>query len=287
MIHQLKNMPYSEFLDKLMRGERNLRRVKVFDDYAGSKVRGELNYYLANQDLMREPVDLSGSRVNVDLSLIHLPYVIAVGADFSDARLDESNLMYANFERAKCHRTSFRGWSQGTYLNGANFREANLLEANLDNAYLGESDLTGANLRNVKFGNSILNRVLARNADFTGARLSFTVLEDGDFEDASFQDAEFYMVNLNGAKMRKANFKGAKLYDRRIVTFCHGTDFSGADFENAELRVDLSKANLEGAKNLDTVVGDWYVEQLGNIIFIRNSAIHKPSNNNQSNINSP
>ncbi|WP_186019905.1 pentapeptide repeat-containing protein [Burkholderia gladioli] len=110
---------------------------------------------------------------------------------------------------------------QGTYLRGADLRDANLRGA----------DLSGADLRDANL----------RGADLSGADLSGANLRGADLSGADLSGADLSGANLRGADLRDANLRGADLRDANL----RGADLSGANLRGADLSgADLSGANL-------------------------------------------
>jgi hypothetical protein len=101
----------------------------------------------------------------------------------------------------------------GHWLQGENFRAANLIRANLSDADLSFADLRGAWLLDAK-----LNR-----ADLTGAKLGGAFLLDANLNGADLIDADLSFADLRGAwlldaKLNRADLTGAKLGGAKNLT---------------------------------------------------------------------
>ncbi|WP_179033146.1 pentapeptide repeat-containing protein [Paenibacillus kribbensis] len=120
------------------------------------------------------------------------------------------NLCYSHFSR-----TSLVGsYLVGCPLIGADFRNANLQEANLDYSLIHGADFRGANLC---------------RAQLEEVQGSFVVPTEKEFHIPPFME-----TNFAGANLEEVSFKGA--------------DLRGANFRGALLKeTDFSQANLEGA----------------------------------------
>jgi uncharacterized protein YjbI with pentapeptide repeats len=115
----------------------------------------------------------------------------------------------------------------GTALNTANLRCANLQEAHLLGAYLGGTDLAGANLRGARLV----------QADLRGAILTGAFLRD---------------ARLNGANLAGADFRAADLTGINFEQFesIAGADFSQVQGLSEEMR---SRFLSHAAPQLETI----------------------------------
>jgi uncharacterized protein YjbI with pentapeptide repeats len=117
------------------------------------------------------------------------------------------------------------------------FRETNLLGANLSEASLREADLRNANLRLAILYNTDLRGADLRNANLQEAILSKAFLRGDSLRGADFREAALRgMSLLEAPRLRDANLRGA--------------DLSGADLSSAEVKVEHlvdECASLKGA----------------------------------------
>jgi hypothetical protein len=107
---------------------------------------------------------------------------------------------------------------------------ANLTDANLYGADLGDANLSYANLSGADLSSTNLTHAWLSFADLYGANLSGAFLSDADLRAADLSGA-----NLSGAWLRRANLSGVYL---------RYADLSGAYLRYA----DLNFADLMGAK---------------------------------------
>ena len=137
-------------------------------------------------------------------------------------------------------------------LSGVNLHDADLSDAKLRYAYLGDADLSGVNLHDADLSGAKLRDAYLCDADLSGANLHDADLRGANLRGANFNgadlsDAELRDVYLSGANLSGANFSGANLRDAylRDAYLCDA-DLSGADLRYADLRY----ADLHDAKNV-------------------------------------
>ena len=128
---------------------------------------------------------------------------------------------------------------QGSWLNGANLREARLEKAVLIVAYLQRAELIGARLQRA-------NLIEAR---LQGAILQYTQAQGADLSRARLQGAILSNACLQGSILNEARLHGALLIDSRLQeTGLNGTYLQGAYLAAAHLQnASLGGAHLQGA----------------------------------------
>lgn len=143
-------MPGEEFIQKLLAGERDFRRVRLepYFNLSGDEAFSTLQEYLKGEDLENAPVlleraDLSG----IDADGWHLPFVKANGIKLKHATLMQAMLAYsvfrnADFRYARLPQTSLMNCD----LEGVDFRQADLNMAKLNQSSLKGADIAGTNL---------------------------------------------------------------------------------------------------------------------------------------------
>src|SRR5437016_7404404 len=156
------------------------------------------------------------------------------------ARLNQMNLRFARGYRAF-------------------LANAKLWRANLEGAYLSESDLRGANLRDAllrsaipdraQMAHAILVSAKATGANLTASDLRFADRSYGPFENAVLSFASLEQTDLSSAKLGEANLTGAILKGTILLDAdLKKADLRGAYLAGAVLRgVELDGANLAGA----------------------------------------
>jgi hypothetical protein len=113
--------------------------------------------------------------------------------------------------------------------------EADLVEANLNGAYLSRAYLSWADFRGAYLAGADLS-----SAYLTGAKLS-----GGDLTGAKLSGADLTGANLSGADLTGANLSRANLSDANLL----GAKLSGADLRRATLvDTDLTRADLTGCR---------------------------------------
>ena len=128
------------FVNKLLGGERDFSKIQLPKGYdlAGYEGFSDLQRYLKEQDLRRNPVIIGDSSlVRLQAPGLYLPYVQGRGADLGGADLRRADLRGADLWGADLRRAGLRG---------ADLRRAGLGGADLGGAGLGGADLWGADL---------------------------------------------------------------------------------------------------------------------------------------------
>jgi len=136
------------FVNKLLGGERDFSKIQLPKGYdlAGYEGFSDLQRYLKEQDLRRNPVIIGDSSlVRLQAPGLYLPYVQGRGADLGGADLRRADLRGADLWGADLRRAGLRGADLG----GADLGGVDLWGADLGGADLGGADLWGADLRGV------------------------------------------------------------------------------------------------------------------------------------------
>jgi BTB/POZ domain-containing protein KCTD9 len=150
-------------------------------------------------------------------------------------------------DRLKEEIDDFRGLDNGiavhringiiSRLNKLGVTNIDLNSCHLSNIEITQLDLNGSNLTNTNFEETKL----------IGCSMCYALLVQTNFENTLFQGGQ-----IKNSICHKANFKTAKLYNVSLENsdFTEAI-FCDADFAQAKLKgVSLAKANLIGAKNL-------------------------------------
>ncbi|NOY25116.1 MAG: pentapeptide repeat-containing protein [Oligoflexia bacterium] len=150
-------------------------------------------------------------------------------ADFTDAELPEAILDDATLMSAKLN---------GSDLTGARLARAMLSEARLNGAKLVGSDLSGASLDEASLLEADLSKANLAGADFTQARLASAVLLGADLTGAVLRSVDLTGADLRGAKLSGADLRRADLTDAKL----DDVDLSQADLTDAQLDPDIAAA---------------------------------------------
>jgi uncharacterized protein YjbI with pentapeptide repeats len=119
------------------------------------------------------------------------------------------------------------------YLWGANLGDADLRDANLGDADLWDSNLQDANLLDANL----------QDANLRGANLLDANLQDANLRGANLKHADLWDADLKDANLKDANLKHADLWD---------ADLKDADLKDANLKdANLKDANLKDANLKD------------------------------------
>ena len=133
---------------------------------------------------------------------------------------------------------------QGSWLHGADLREARLEKAVLTRAYLQGSDLRKAHLQGTDLWDVNLQGAKLQKANLQGAKLQKANLQGAKLRRANLQGVDLWDVNLQGANLWEANLQEAKLWKANL----QGANLLATNLQGANLRY----ANLQGANLLAT-----------------------------------
>jgi uncharacterized protein YjbI with pentapeptide repeats len=178
-------------------------------------------------------------------------------ADLSSAYLSEADLRLANLRQASLR---FAAMDQ-VKLNGAALQSADLERANLIRADLEKADLSFASLNAAVLLDAKLDGAVLYGADLRNAWLERASLGQADLRQANLEGANLKMTDLRSAYLSTAKMAGAKLEESQLNTaILMGADLRHTDLSNANLQgavlsgADLAGANLQNA-DLRGVVG--------------------------------
>ena len=124
---------------------------------------------------------------------------------------------------------------QGSWLNGADLREAHLEHAVMVGAYLQRTELENSHLRNVDLTEACLTLANLTAADLREAIFHKARLLDALLNRARLQSTKFFWAQMQGVKLIEARMQGAVLDE---------VDLQGADLSRAQLQL----ATLSGVK---------------------------------------
>jgi len=114
-----------------------------------------------------------------------------------------------------------------------------LIDLNLEEVYLNNSDYVGANFFESKMNNAKISSATLIAATFNEATLQRAILSGSDLRYASFYNADLRGAKLNDTKLKEANLMNTSLI---------GADLQNADLRNSTLIGSiLTNADLRGA----------------------------------------
>ncbi len=154
------------------------------------------------------------------MSHTRIPMVNLTGADMRNSDLMGAMLRRANLSdcrlnpihlyRADLREAQFVGsLLNGANLRGADCRDADFSNADMDRVILSDANLTGANLRGANLSRANLDRANLTGADLTGATLNGTALTRANLTNAIFRESDFYEAVFNGTPLDGADFTGS------------------------------------------------------------------------------
>ena len=135
---------------------------------------------------------------------------------------------------------------QGSWLNGADLKEARLWMARLTQAYLQRTDLDRAHLQKANLVKAHLEEASLRKAQLQDADLRFTRLQGATLNKTRLQGANLREAQLQGAFLVETQLQGAFLVDTRL----QGAALNRAQLQGAmlHLMVQLQGATLQGTR---------------------------------------
>jgi uncharacterized protein YjbI with pentapeptide repeats len=153
-------------------------------------------------------------------------------------------------------RNLFRTNFTRTYLMRANFRGANLCEANLNEALLSGAEFYFANLGKANLIRAELSTAILTNAWLNMADLSKANLGGSYFVNALLSEANLTDAYLKGANFSDANLTDAKLkYANLSRAILVGTNLTRADLTNCFVHgISCWDVELEGTIQLNLVI---------------------------------
>jgi uncharacterized protein YjbI with pentapeptide repeats len=172
-------------------------------------------------------------------------------AELASAVFDQVNLENANLKRAQLKNTVFRAGTEEWGLNSADFSEADLRyariqESSLVNANFFSANLSKATLVNNQMQHCSLRRAILQDADLRGS----------DLGEANLALSFMQRVKLDGCHLVKANLTGVDL-GHSSLTNCNlqRADLSQSALYSVDLTdADLTAANLCRVTLIDTTV---------------------------------
>ena len=128
---------------------------------------------------------------------------------------------------------------KGSWLNGADLREARLARATLSTAYLQRALLHGAHLQRTLLILTHLEEAYLPKAWLHGADLFGTYMQGANLESVRLHGADLHRANMQGANLSDAHLQGA---------FLQSVSLQGATLSMARLHgVGISSIYLQGA----------------------------------------
>ena len=221
---------------------RNLRYAKL---YGCILTRADLSYS-----------DLQGS----DLRKSHLQAAKLIGAKLQNAnligaKLDKTELEDANLTRANLTAIVSKGgqFYLSTLIHSTmvamNLEKADFLEANLTGADLQNSRLTYSNFHKADFTKANLRGNALTRSNFSGSNFSESNLTEVSFYEAELNDSNFSKAILTAASLRGSNLSSTDFTDTILIS----VDFSETYTDNEDSNVSL-KTILKSAKEVGGII---------------------------------
>jgi len=192
----------------------------------------------------------TGARIpGLGIRVVYRP-VFAAGLDLARVDLRRRVLQFSDLSGSDLRGANF----EEADLWGARLQDSDLRDANLVGARLVRAELQRADLRGAQLDDANLARAVLFDADLRGAVAHWSHWEDSNLSGADLRGAQLeesrwdyaraYGANLNGADLRGARFDATELRDALL----RGARLRDADLTYANLeRADLEDADLRGA----------------------------------------
>ena len=153
---------------------------------------------------------------------------------------------------------------QGSWLNGADLKEARLWRARLTQVYLQGTELHKAQLQKANLVEAHLEEGYLHKAQLQKANLLLVRLQGANLEKAQLQGANLRSARLQAAYLREAYMQGANLSS----AYLQGATLSSAYLQGATLSsaylqgADLNQVHLEGARSQVWQTSTPFVERI-------------------------
>ncbi len=232
-IRTLRNMKREEFIERILKGERDFSNIRFeprtflsLYEEGFRKMDKYLRFYV--DEILEDPVVLNDSEfIGVVANELFLPFVRGERAYMRRIHLERAYLRGADFKGVNLEGGFLWGvnlWGanlEGAYIQGANLEDAELGEANLRNAYLwgaylGSADLRKADLEGANLGRAVLRRANLEGANLKNANLAEADLRWADLKDANLEGADLEGADLRGAYLKETNLIGVKNLSKAI-----------------------------------------------------------------------
>lgn len=206
---------------------------------------------------------------------MHIQYYQATGNDKADIKVIANRIdslvglsSLASIDMGQLLRSGVEGiieWNQRrssenevTSLDGLDYSNIDLREANLRLVSLADARLVKADLRNVDLSEADLSRAALIGANLRGANLSKATLYGADLSAADLTDAVLNSANLTSANLTGSNLRNADLTDAVLINGnLYRADLTSATLASANLReANLSRATIASTVFNNAVFGN-------------------------------
>jgi len=226
--------------------------------------RAQSHHYLCRR-VPRDLVELVGQRCRGEATALNqLRELLASPSDSSLHPMVASILRIADSTwRPSCDASQRCDFAEGLFhgvewravnlarseLQKADFTNANLEDANLDEVDAAAAQFQYANLRSARLIGIRASHANFQHANLAGAKLSLAELAHVQFACADLSGASFVKADLSATDLTEARFANADLFGANLVgAVLVDTDFTNAKLDEAYLtQADLRRALLQGA----------------------------------------
>jgi uncharacterized protein YjbI with pentapeptide repeats len=166
-------------------------------------------------------------------------------SDLAVTLFQGSRLEGSNFQQFKLDQADF----QNAQLSQSNFSYAHLKGANLSNAMLEQSDLSYSDCSNSQLEHTKLTKSRLASTQLDAANLKHALLNETQMSEATLERANLLGANLEKSVLRKANLKHANLQNVQLsAAFMEYADLQASDLKFSTLtKTTLTNSRLDFA----------------------------------------
>lgn len=245
----------------------NLSGVSMYDANLSRANLGKVNFSKAEikKTNLKQAIVAGSVFGNTCLTECDLSQTDTTDAQFSEVNfsnsimsnftVNEIDLSSCKFEYCQLNDASFIGCQ----LNHSSFRYATMHKASFSECQSEYADFSQADLLNARFQ----EECVFKQASFTACNLDRAVFHGGNFEDARFDEASFFMADFSGSNLQRASFHRAIGKKAQFVR----SDLGSATMTSMNLMegtlmkarltlADFSDSNLYAVEFMNATVGE-------------------------------
>ena len=217
---------------------------------------------------------------NVDFTECFGAYASLKGVNFINSTIVSSRLQYAVFSEANISMTNFEGSQMiRTKLDNCTANNISFSEANLENAYMNDSDFSESKFCKANLSNSIINNSDLSESDLTfaeleGAQVAGTNFFNADLRNANLRNVDLYLAKLNNTHVFYEDIQSANILVNQLMGDCLMIErkvktrvFISYSHSDATFAIKLEQALTERSIDVwidrkEILVGDSLIERI-------------------------